>query len=100
MPNLAILELNTIPSYLDAGVEYLKIQGREYSVPLIVDIVRFYRDVIDYCLTSPRPIVLSEFRSRLLELLHRRDLERETRTQALLTAAGADAQLPLVGVED
>jgi putative protease len=100
MPNIAIMEFNSIPSYLDAGVEYLKIQGREYSVDLIVDIVRFYREVIDYCLSGPRPIILSGFRSRLLELLHHRDLEREARTQALLAAAGIEAPLPVLGVDD
>ncbi len=100
MPNVAILELNSIPSYLDAGVEYLKIQGREYTLPLIVDIVRFYRDVIDYSLTAPRPVILSRFRSRLLELLRRRDLEREARTQALLSVAAAEVPLPSVGVDD
>jgi putative protease len=100
MPNLAVLELNSVPSYLEAEVEYLKIQGREYSLPLIVDIVRFYREVIDYCLSAPRPVVLSRFRSRLLELLHRRDKERESRTQALLSVAAADSPLPTVGVED
>jgi putative protease len=100
MPNVAILELNSIPSYLEAGVEYLKIQGREYSVPLIVDIVRFYREVIDHCMSAPRPIILSRFRGRLLELLRQRDLERESRTQALLTVAAAASPLPSVGVDD
>lgn len=100
MPNMAILELNSVPSYLDMGIEYLKIQGREYTLPLIVDIVRFYRDVVDYCQASPRPIILNRFRPRLLDILRRRDHEREARTQALLSVAASGALLPMAGVDD
>ncbi len=100
MPNIAILGLNSIPAYLDIGVEYLKIQGREFNLSLMVDMVRFYREVIDHCLTSPRPISLSRFQPRLLGLMRRRDEEREDRTQALLQVAVEDAPLPVAGIVD
>ncbi|MFQ6671857.1 MAG: peptidase U32 family protein [Candidatus Tectimicrobiota bacterium] len=100
MPNIAILGFNSIPAYLDLGVEYLKIQGREFSLPLIVDMVRFYREVIDYCRSAPRPVSLDRYQPRLLELFRRRDAEREARTQALLTVATEDTPLPVAGVVD
>jgi putative protease len=100
MPNIAILEFNSIPAYLDIGVEYLKIQGREFGLPMIVDMVRFYREVIDHCLSAPRPISLSRYQPRLVELLHRRDEERKSRTQELLTMAAQDIPLPVAGVVD
>ncbi|MFQ5892915.1 MAG: U32 family peptidase, partial [Nitrospinota bacterium] len=100
MPNIAILGFNSIPAYLDLGVEYLKIQGREFSLPLIVDMVRFYREVIDYCRSAPRPVSLDRYQPRLLELFRRRDAEREARTQALLTVAAEDTPLPVAGVVD
>lgn len=100
MPNIAILGFNSIPSYIDLGVEYLKIQGREFSLPLIIDIVRFYRELIDYCRSAPRPISLSRYQPRLLDLFRRRDEERESRTEALLQVAVEDTPLPAVGVVD
>ncbi|MEE8210254.1 MAG: hypothetical protein V3R38_05830, partial [bacterium] len=78
----------------------LKIQGPEFNLSLMVDMVRFYREVIDHCLTSPRPISLSRFQPRLLGLMRRRDEEREDRTQALLQVAVEDAPLPVAGIVD
>ena len=43
LPNRAYLA-DDIPDLIDLGVDTIKIQGREYSVPLVGRMVRFYRE--------------------------------------------------------
>jgi putative protease len=50
LKNNAFFYLDDIPALIDIGVHCLKIQGREYPVPLVGSIVRFYRELIDACL--------------------------------------------------
>jgi len=82
----ANLLLWDLPGYvLHAGVEYLKIQGRERSVPLVRDIVRFYRKVVDSIITSSGEISVEGFAPEWQELRKRWEHEREKRA-ALLTS--------------
>ncbi|MBI3087038.1 MAG: U32 family peptidase [candidate division NC10 bacterium] len=54
LKNDAFFLLEDIPRLIDLGVHCLKIQGREYPVPLVGDMVRFYRDLIDARRGAPR----------------------------------------------
>ena len=47
LPNAAYFLVDDIPDLIDLGVSTIKIQGREYSVPLVGEMVRFYRALID-----------------------------------------------------
>jgi len=49
LPNRAYFLADDIPDLIDLGVDTIKIQGREYSVPLVGRMVRFYRELIDAC---------------------------------------------------
>src|SRR5512140_2504267 len=49
LPNRAYFLADDIPYLIDHGVDTIKIQGREYSVPLVGRMVRFYRELIDAC---------------------------------------------------
>jgi len=82
----ANLLLWDLPGYiLQAGVEYLKIQGRERSVPLVRDIVRFYRKVVDSILASPGEISMERFALEWQELRTRWEHEREKRAGLLIS---------------
>ncbi len=39
--------IDDVPAYIDLGVDTLKIQGREYPVEIISNIVKVYRELID-----------------------------------------------------
>lgn len=83
--NDAFLELQNLPTYIDIGINYLKLQGREYSKDLVMDIVRFYRKVIDNLLMGDRNI--EKYYPELSELIKRRDLQRDQRTEKVLAQA-------------
>jgi len=83
LPNDMFLMLEEIPPMLDV-VDCLKIQGREYSVELIYEIVKFYRDFIDECMAGS--VEMSFWRQRLDEIARRRDAERLRRTLELMKA--------------
>ena len=86
LPNDMFLLLDEIPMLIENGVDCLKIQGREYSVPLIYDIVKLYREFIDEYL-SGRSVNLEEYRSELSLIAEKRDSERLKRTLELMKAA-------------
>ncbi len=83
LPNDMFLMLEEIPPMLDV-VDCLKIQGREYSVGLIYEIVRFYRDFIDECMAGT--VEMSVWKQKLDEIARRRDAERIRRTLELMKA--------------
>ena len=89
LKNDAFFLLDDIPKLIDLGVHCLKIQGREYPVPLVGDIVRFYRELIDAYRAHPSgtPFDLSEWRARLGAIQGWRDAERGQSTSALLLEA-------------
>jgi len=82
--NHAFFLFEDIPHYLKMGVDSLKIQGREYSIPLIKEIISFYREVMDTCFSGQDPTKNSIFEKRLRKLTHWRDKERNKATATLL----------------
>jgi putative protease len=88
LKNNAFFYLDDIPALIDLGVHCLKIQGREYPVPLVARIVCFYRELIDAYLAKPRePFDLTPWRSRLEEIRAERDSKRSNMTLMLLNEA-------------
>ncbi|NIO15872.1 MAG: hypothetical protein GTN70_02545, partial [Deltaproteobacteria bacterium] len=75
------------PDLIDAGVDTLKIQGREYSTSLVGSMVGLYRRVIDGYLENPAGFRIRPFRDRLEELKYVRDVERREKTSALISEA-------------
>jgi putative protease len=98
LKNDAFFLLEDIPHLIDIGVHCLKVQGREYSVPLVERMVRFYRDLIDAYLAFPKgegsPFQLSPWQSRLAAIQAERDAARSDGTRMLL----AEARQPVGGV--
>ncbi len=89
LKNDAFFYLDDIPALIDLGVHCLKIQGREYPVPLVASIVRFYRELIDACLAKPadQPFDLTPWRLRLEAIREERDSRRGNMTLVLLNEA-------------
>jgi putative protease len=73
--------LEDVPRYLALGVTTLKIQGREYPAPLIGELTRIYRRVIDEA-RGGRPD-LAGARAALDPVLAERDRHRAAKTAAL-----------------
>lgn len=90
--NICYLSLNEIPEYMKAGVDVLKIQGREYSPSLVGKIAGFYRDLVDACYENPDSVRDPLWKERILELERDRDMERNRRTDALLKECGGDGE--------
>lgn len=80
------LWLDELPAYLKAGVDCLKVPGRDRSVDLVRDLVRVYRRAVDRILESDVPD-LREFRPELERLRQRWNLERGKRDNRLLAQA-------------
>lgn len=89
LKNDAFFLLEDIPKLIDLGVHCLKIQGREYPVPLVGKIVRFYREFIDVYLAHPmgEPFELREWQARLVSIQTTRDEVRSRSTMDLLAEA-------------
>jgi putative protease len=89
LKNDAFFLLEDIPHLIRLGVACLKVQGREYPVPLVERMVRFYRDLIDACLASPPDTTfdLAPWRSRLASIQLERDAARSDGTRQLLLEA-------------
>jgi U32 family peptidase len=89
LKNDAFFYLEDIPALIDIGVHCLKVQGREYPVPLVASIVRFYRDLIDACLarTGEQVLDFAPWRARLADIRAQRDSRRTNMTLALLNEA-------------
>ncbi len=85
LPNEMFLLLREIPDLLSAGVDCLKIQGREYSVDLIYEIVKFYREFVEAI--NEGSVNFEEWERRLVEIAKRRDAERLRRTLELMSVA-------------
>src|SRR6266545_2812646 len=89
LKNDAFFLLEDIPQLIDLKVECLKVQEREYPVPLVERMVRFYRDLIDAYLAFPKGDLfnLSPWRSRLAAVQAQRDTARSDGTRLLLIEA-------------
>ncbi len=73
--------LEDVPRYLALGVTTLKIQGREYPAPLIGELTRIYRTLIDQARAGG--VDLPAARAALEPVLAARDGCRTAKTQAL-----------------
>jgi len=93
--------LEDVPRYLALGVTTLKIQGREYHAPLIGELTRIYRRLIDQT-REGRPDVAAA-RAAIDPVLAQRDQSRGGKTQALhdrLLARMAAVDGPRVATTD
>jgi putative protease len=96
LKNDAFFLLDDIPHLIDLGVHCLKVQGREYTIPLVGAIVRFYRDLIDAYEAHPKRdrFNLEPWSARLATIQAGRDQQRSKGTQALL----AEARIPVSAI--
>jgi putative protease len=85
MPNRAYFLADDIPDLIDLGVDTIKIQGREYSVPLVGRMVRFYRDLIDACVRDRGGFRMDPWRERMARIVADRDGERREKTAGLIS---------------
>ncbi len=83
----ARLMLEQIPAYIAHGVQYFKLSGRERPAPLIVDLVRFYRKVIDGVLHDGCRD-MAEYADEMAVLRLRWVNEKRKRVDALMSRAG------------
>ncbi|HLS89197.1 MAG TPA: U32 family peptidase [Sphingobacteriaceae bacterium] len=90
MDNKAFFFIEEIPRLVDMGIDMLKIQGREYSLDLMGEIVSFYRDLLDACLNKEE-IDFAWWRERLADIERRRDLQRARATAKLYLESGLHA---------
>jgi putative protease len=95
LKNDAFFLLEDIPHLIDLGVHCLKVQGREYPVPLVERMVTFYRQLIDAYVASPArgSFDLSRWQVRLAAIQSERDSARSDGTRKLL----AEARQPVGG---
>jgi putative protease len=91
LPNLAYFLVDDIPGLIDLGVSTIKIQGREYSVPLVGKMVRFYRDLIDSYLGDRSSFRMEVWKERMAGIVTARDAERREKTAALISESGLSA---------
>jgi putative protease len=89
LKNDAFFLLEDIPKLIDLDVHCLKIQGREYPVPLVASMVQFYRDLIDAYCARPQRVAfdLTPWRTRLNAIEAARDAARSDGTRLLLIEA-------------
>jgi putative protease len=89
LKNDAFFLVDDIPRLIDLGVHCLKVQGREYPVPLVGEMVRFYRELINAYLAHPKgqPFDIASWRSRLAGIEADRNAARAEGTQLLLIEA-------------
>ena len=91
----ARLMLEQLPAMVSAGVEYFKLSGRERPTPMIRDLVRFYRRVLDQLIGGDAAI--DHFVPELVTLRQRWVTEKGRRVNTLMaradtySAAGAAA---------
>jgi len=91
LKNDAFFFLEDVPKLIDLGVHCLKVQGREYPVPLVAEIVKFYRELIDSYIAHPKDtgkrFELGPWAKRLGAIQQWRDSRRSTMTLTLLQEA-------------
>ncbi len=84
MRNDMFLAFANLPDYLEAGVDCLKIQGREYTPDLIGEVVAFYRRLLDDLLLKGRAVDMAAYLAQLHQLARKRDAQRDRRTFTVL----------------
>ncbi len=85
LPNQAYFLVDDIPSLIDLGVDTIKIQGREYSVPLVGRMVRFYRALIDSYMQDRSSFRIDPWKERMAGIVSARDGERREKTAGLIS---------------
>lgn len=85
-----VLWLQELPDYIQAGVDYFKVPGRDRSDDLVRDIVRFYRKVVDDIQASPGGVSVAGYLQELQDLRKRWAGERKRRDDRLVARAMAD----------
>ncbi|MEE9153391.1 MAG: peptidase U32 family protein [candidate division NC10 bacterium] len=83
-PSLLLLEL---PDYVKAGIDYLKIPGREHPERLMGDITRFYRRVLDDVSAGRDGAILDRYVPELEELKRRWVTDRGRRDRRRVLTA-------------
>ena len=78
-----MLVLWELPEYLGIGIDYLKVQGRERSLDLVRDLVRFYREVVDTVEATAGSVRMDGFAGQWEDLVERWCAQRDTRAQML-----------------
>jgi len=91
LPNPAYFLVDDVPSLIDLGVDTIKIQGREYSVSLVGEMVRFYRDLMDTCVRDRAGVRIEEWKTRMAGIVAARDAERREKTAGLIAESFGDA---------
>lgn len=95
MRNDMFLAFDNLEDWIEAGVDCLKIQGREYNPSLVGEIVRFYRRVIDEILCKGFLENKDGYKAELVRISERRDRERDKRTFSVLEEVAEEAPLTL-----
>ena len=91
LPNQAYFLVDDIPGLIDLGVDTIKIQGREYSVPLVGGMVRFYRELIDSYVRDRASFRMDAWKERMAGIVAARDAERREKTADLIAESGIPA---------
>ncbi len=91
--NDMFLAFENLEEWIAAGVDCLKIQGREYNPGLISKIVSFYREVIDTIVEKGYLPNKDTYRKRLEEISKVRDAERNRRTCTVLKEVEEEAPI-------
>jgi putative protease len=73
--------LEDVPRYIELGVTTLKIQGREYPAPLIAELTRIYRTLVDQTRAGVPDVAGA--RAALAPVLAERDRCRGAKTEGL-----------------
>ncbi len=84
-----LLWLQELSDYIQAGVDYFKVPGRDRSDDLVRDIVSFYRKVVDDLQIFPTDEVTAHYVPELQELKKRWASERRRRDDRLVARAKA-----------
>lgn len=92
------LWLSELPAYLHAGVECLKVPGRDRSTGLVMDLTHCYRRAVDEILSCDAPD-LSGYESELQALRVRWQLERGKRDDRLIDSALAASSRSLISTD-
>jgi putative protease len=85
LPNQAYFLVDDIPALIDLGVDTIKIQGREYSVPLVGRMVRFYRALMDAYMEDRSSFRIDPWKERMAGIVSARDGERREKTEGLIS---------------
>ncbi|MEH6624900.1 MAG: peptidase U32 family protein [Motiliproteus sp.] len=92
------LWLTELPDYLSAGVECLKVPGRDRSAPLVMDLTNCYRRAVDEILSCDAPN-LQRYEIELQQLRHRWQQERSKRDDRLIDSALAASSKALISTD-